>query len=236
MLSCFHQKEAMLMRLLLAEDERELSRALTAILTHHNYAVDAVYDGADALDYGLSGNYDGIIMDIMMPKMDGVEALRRLRSQGISTPVLLLTAKSEIDDRINGLDAGADDYLPKPFDMGELLARLRAMLRRREGFSPDVLTVGGVSLDRASYVLRGPEGECRLSNKEFQLMEFFLENPGRVLTTDQLMEHVWGWDSDAELSVVWVYVSNLRKKLKGMGATVELRATRGVGYSLEDGQ
>lgn len=221
------------MRLLLAEDEKELSRALVAILTHHSYSVDAVYDGVDALDYALSGGYDGIIMDIMMPRMDGVEALRRVREQGVTTPVLLLTAKSEIDDRIAGLDAGADDYLPKPFDMGELLARLRAMLRRREGFTPDVLTFSDLTLDRASYTLHGPAGEARLANKEFQLMEYFLDNPRRVLSTDQLMARVWGWDSDAELSVVWVYVSNLRKKLKQLGAHVELRATRGVGYSLE---
>ena len=221
------------MRLLLAEDERELSRALTAILNHHGYSVDAVDNGADALDYALSGNYDGVVMDIMMPRMDGVTALRRLREQGVQTPVLLLTAKGEVDDRITGLDAGADDYLTKPFDMGELLARLRAMLRRREGFTPDLLELGDLSLDRGAYLLRGPEGEVRLANKEFQLMEYFLENPRQVLSTDQLMERIWGWDSEAELSVVWVYVSNLRKKLRALGAHVELRATRGVGYSLE---
>ncbi|MEA5040543.1 MAG: response regulator transcription factor [Clostridiaceae bacterium] len=222
------------MRLLLAEDERELSRALTAILTHHNYSVDPVYDGADALDYALTGAYDGIIMDIMMPKLDGVEVLRRLREANIAVPVLLLTAKSGVEDRISGLDAGADDYLPKPFDTGELLARLRAMLRRREGFSPELIRFSDLSLDRGSYTLHGPIGEVRLANKEFQLMEYFMDNPRQVLATSQLMERVWGWDSDAELSVVWVYVSNLRKKIKSIGARAELRATRGVGYSLEE--
>ncbi len=222
------------MKLLLAEDERELSRALVALLRHNSYSVDAVYNGADALDWARSGGYDGIVLDVMMPRMDGFEVLRRLREEGVRTPVLILTARTEVDDRITGLDSGADDYLAKPFATGELLARIRAMLRRREEYTPDILTFGDLRLDRGSFELRCGEGSLRLSGKEFQMLEMLMENPRRVISTERFMEHIWGWDSEAEMNVVWVYISYLRKKLTGLGSRVEIRATRGVGYSLEE--
>lgn len=222
------------MRLLLAEDEKELSNALVAILKHNNYSVDAVYDGEEAYEYALAENYDGIILDIMMPKMSGLEALEKLRQKGVSTPVLLLTAKSEIEDRIKGLDSGADDYLPKPFAMGELLARIRAMTRRRTQFSPGILTYGNISLNRASYELYSDKGSFRLGNKEYQIMEMLMSSPNRLISTEQFMERIWGYDSEAEINVVWVYISYLRKKLVQLGADIEIKATRGVGYMLEE--
>ena len=170
------------MRLLIAEDERELANALAAILKHSHYSVDAVYDGEDALDYALTQNYDGIILDIMMPKRDGLSVLEELRRQEMDTPVLLLTAKSEIDDRIAGLDTGADDYLTKPFAMGELLARIRAMTRRKSAFTPDVLSFGNIRLDRQNFELSGDTASLRLSNKEFQMMEMLMRSPGQVIS------------------------------------------------------
>lgn len=220
------------MRLLVAEDEQELAKALKAILTHNNYSVDTVYDGADALDYALAGNYDGIILDLMMPKMNGLDVLRELRSRSIPVPVLILTAKSEIPDKIAGLDFGADDYLTKPFDMGELLARLRAMMRRRTEYMPTELTFGNAVLNRESYILACGSEQVRLGNKEYQMMEMLMLNPNRVISTEQFMERIWGFDSDAEINVVWVYISYLRKKLAGIGADVEIKALRGVGYTL----
>lgn len=222
------------MRLLLAEDEKELSKALVAILKHNNYSVDAVYDGEEAYEYATAENYDGIILDIMMPKMNGLEVLEKIRGEGIATPVLLLTAKSEIEDRIRGLDLGADDYLPKPFAMGELLARIRAMTRRQTQFSPGVLTYGNISLNRASYELYSDKGSFRLGNKEYQMMEMLMGSPNRLISTEQFMERIWGYDSEAEINVVWVYISYLRKKLTQLGANIEIKATRGVGYMLEE--
>lgn len=222
------------MRLLLAEDEKDLSRALCAILKHNNYSVDAVYNGQDALDYGLDENYDGIILDLMMPKKNGLEVLRELRSKGISTPVLILTAKSEVEDRILGLDTGADDYLTKPFNMGELLARVRALTRRKSEFSPNVMTFGNISLNRESFELTCGEEALRLGNKEFQMLEMLISNPGRLISTEQFMERIWGYDTDAEINVVWVYISYLRKKLSSLGCNVEIKAVRGVGYTLEE--
>lgn len=222
------------MRLLLAEDEKELSRALSAVLRHNHYSVDTVYDGADAYDYGLSENYDGIILDIMMPKKDGITVVRELRSKGIATPVLMLTAKSEVDDRILGLDSGADDYLTKPFAMGELLARIRAMTRRRTDFSPNVLSCGSLTLDKATFVAAGPMSSLRLGNKEFQMLEMLMRHPGRLVSTEQFMECIWGYDSDAQNNVVWVYLSSLRKKLASIGASVQIKAVRGAGYLLEE--
>ncbi len=222
------------MRLLLAEDEKDLSRALCAILKHNNYSVDAVYNGQDALDYGLDENYDGIILDLMMPKKNGLEVLRELRSKGISTPVIILTAKSEVEDRILGLDTGADDYLTKPFNMGELLARVRALTRRKSEFSPNVMTFGNISLNRESFELTCGEESLRLGNKEFQMLEMLISNPGRLISTEQFMERIWGYDTDAEINVVWVYISYLRKKLSSLGCNVEIKAVRGVGYTLEE--
>lgn len=224
------------MRILIAEDENELSRALCAVLHHHNYSVDTVDNGADALEWARTQNYDGIILDIMMPEMDGIQVLRRLRSEGISTPVLILTAKSELDDKITGLDAGADDYLSKPFAMGELLARIRAMTRRRDSFIPDVLKYGDLSLDRASFTLECGGRRERLGNREFQMLEMLMSGQGRVIPTELFMQRIWGYDTDAEVNVVWVYISYLRKKLTALGSCVEIRATRGVGYIMTGGQ
>ena len=209
------------MKLLLADDEKELVSALVAILKHSNYTVDAVYNGTDALDYALAGDYDGIILDIMMPGMDGME-------------VLFLTAKTEVDDRIKGLDLGADDYLPKPFDMGELLARVRAMLRRKEDFAPANLTCGNLTLDRAGYDLC-TEGhdKIHLSGREFQMMEMLMTSPGRIISVDNFMDRIWS-DGEADVNVVWVYISNLRKKLSSLEATCEIKASRGVGYSINE--
>ena len=222
------------MRLLLAEDERELSKALCAILKHNNYSVDAVFDGQDALDYGMDENYDGIILDLMMPKKNGLEVLEALRKAGVSTPVLILTAKSQIEDKIVGLDKGADDYLTKPFATGELLARIRAMTRRKSEFTPNVMTFGNLSLNRETFELSSPTGEVRLGNKEFQMLEMLMDNPGRLISTEQFMERIWGYETEAEINVVCVYISYIRKKLAGLGANVEIKATRGVGYSLAE--
>lgn len=222
------------MRILLAEDEKELSNALTAILKHNNYSVDAVYDGADALDYGLSENYDIIILDIMMPKMNGLKVLELLRKKGISTPVLMLTARTEIEDRITGLDTGADDYLGKPFAMGELLARVRAMTRRKAEYTPNVITFGNIRLNKETYELSNEKTSLRLGNKEFQMLEMLMNNPKRLISSELFMERIWGYDTEAEISVVWVYISYLRKKLESLDSNVKIKALRGVGYTLED--
>ncbi len=222
------------MRLLYAEDEISMSEAITDILTFHKYSVDAVFNGADALDYALNESYDGIILDIMMPKMDGIEVLKRLREAGNGTPVLLLTAKSEISDRIHGLDAGADDYLPKPFNTGELLARVRAMLRRRETFTPDILHLGNVSLNMQSYELSANGKAYILPNLEYKLMETLMLSHGQYLSGEELLVRVWGYDTDSDIGSVWVYISYLRKRLLSLGADVRINAKRNVGYTLEE--
>ena len=214
------------MKLLFAEDEIAMSEAVTDILTYHNYIVDTVYDGVSALEYAHAEKYDGIILDIMMPYMNGLEVLKALRKDGIQTPVLLLTAKAEVEDRIEGLDAGADDYLPKPFAMGELLARVRALLRRRENFTPNILTYGNISLDMQSYELSSNGKSIVLSKIEYQMMELFMLNRGIYLSTEDLLVKVWGYDTDAEIGIVWVYISNLRKKLVSLNANVEIKAKR----------
>ena len=222
------------MRLLLAEDEKELSNAIVAVLKHNNYSVDAVYNGLDAYDYIIGAEYDGIILDIMMPRLDGLTVLERIRGKGIQTPVLLLTARSQVEDRITGLDTGADDYLTKPFAMGELLARIRAMTRRRTEYAPNTLKAGNVTLDRERFVISTPDGgETKLGNKEFQVLEMLMLNRNILISAEKLMEKIWGLDADAEISVVWVYISYIRKKLAAVGADVEIKASRGVGYKLE---
>ena len=223
----------MFVKLLLAEDEIAMSEAVVDILNYHKYSVDAVYNGEDALHYARSRLYDGIILDIMMPKLDGLSVLRQLRQEGNPVPVLLLTAKAEVEDRIRGLDCGADDYLPKPFVMGELLSRVRAMLRRRATYTPDVLRLGALTLDQSRYTLSSPQGSCALSRLEYQLLELFMANPGITFSADTLLERVWGCNSEAEVGSVWVYISYLRKKLTALGADVEIRSKRGLGYSLE---
>lgn len=221
-------------KLLLADDEMELSNALCVILRHAGYTVDAVYNGRDAYDYAKVGAYDGLILDIMMPEMDGMEVMRQLRADGIYTPALFLTARSETSDLIRGLDLGADDYMTKPFDTGELLARIRAMIRRKEDFTPNILSCGDVRLDRATYTLYVEGGEeTHLSGKEFRMLEMLLTSPGRIVSADTFMDRIWA-DADADTDVVWVYISNLRKKLKTIGAHVEIKSTRGLGYSVNE--
>lgn len=223
------------MRILLAEDERSLSRAVAALLEKHNYSVDAVYDGQEALDYLESGNYDGVVLDIMMPRLDGLEVLRRLRQAGNPIPVLLLTARSEVADKVAGLDLGANDYLTKPFSTAELMARIRAMTRSQAGGQMSSrLTLGNITLDQTTFELSSPHGSFRLANREYQLMELLLRNPRQILPTERLLERIWGYDSDVELSVVWVYISYLRKKLAALQANLQIKATRNVGYSLEE--
>ena len=221
------------MKLLLAEDERSLSKALTAILEHNGYTVDAVYDGVEALEYLEMGEYDGLILDIMMPRMDGMTALQKIREQGNQIPILMLTAKSEVDDKVAGLDNGANDYLTKPFASKELLARIRAMTRTQTVAVTSVLQFGNISLDQATKELSSPSGEFHLANKEFQVMELLMSNPKNVIPTERIMERVWGYDSNAELNVVWAYISYLRKKLTALHADIQITATRNTGYSLE---
>ncbi len=222
------------MRLLFAEDEKALSKALTAILERNHYTVDAVYDGQSALDYLDTDNYDGVILDIMMPEVDGLSVLKRIRHQGNLVPVLLLTAKSEVDDKVQGLDAGANDYLAKPFDSKELLARIRAMTRAQTAQTSSKIKIGNVTLDRASYELSTPAGSFRLANKEFQMLELLMSNPHQIISSERFMEKIWGYDSEAEINVVWVYISYLRKKLTALHADVSIKATRNAGYSLEE--
>lgn len=221
------------MRILLAEDEKTLSKALVKIFEKNNYSVDAVFNGEDALTYIESGNYDAAVLDIMMPKADGITVLKKVRSAGIPIPILLLTAKSEIEDRVLGLDSGANDYLPKPFDTKELLARIRCMTRGKES-TDTKLRMGNISLDRATFELSSPTDSFRLANKEFQMMEMFLLNPHRIFSSEHIMEKIWGYDSESEINVVWVYISYLRKKLNALGADVQIKASRNAGYSLED--
>ena len=221
------------MRLLLAEDEKSLARAVSAILEKNNFSVDVVYDGADALDWLRAGNYDGAVLDIMMPKMDGITVLKTIRTEGNMLPVLLLTAKSEIDDKVEGLDSGANDYLTKPFAAKELLARIRAMTRTATAQPSSTLQFGNLTLDRATFELKSPSGSFRLANKEFQMLETLMANPKTLVSTERFMEKIWGYDAEAEINVVWVYISYLRKKLAALNANVQIRATRNAGYSLE---
>ncbi|MBQ4598776.1 MAG: response regulator transcription factor [Clostridia bacterium] len=221
------------MKILYAEDEVAMSEAVTDILTYHKYTVDAVYDGDEALAFARAETYDAIILDIMMPKKSGMEVLRTLRAEGCKTPIILLTAKAEVEDRVEGLDAGADDYLPKPFDMGELLARVRAVLRRRENFTPEVITCGDLSLNMQSSELSCGDRSFVLSKIEYRIMELLMLHRGMYFSTEDLLTKVWGYDTESELGIVWVYISNLRKKLVSLHAHAEIRVKRGIGYVLE---
>ena len=221
------------MHLLIAEDEIDLAEALTVSFEKNQFSVDAVHDGFDAYEYAMAAEYDAIILDVMMPKLNGVEVLQKLRDAGVTTPVMMLTAKAQTGDRITGFNAGADDYLPKPFEPDELICRVRAMLRRGGTYRPTVLAFGDVTLDPGSGVLSCCGQSVRLSGREFQVMELFLRSPQVVLSADRIMERVWGWDSEAEINVVWVHISNLRKKLRSIGSHVIIRASRGLGYLLE---
>lgn len=221
------------MRLLIAEDELDLAEALTVFFEKNKFSVDAVNDGFSAYEYGLSDEYDAIILDVMMPKMNGIEVLAKLRQDGIKTPVMMLTAKGQKDDRILGFNQGADDYLPKPFEPDELICRVRAMLRRGGEYKPTVLSFEDITLNQETGILKCGSREVRLSGREFQMMELFMRSPKVVFSADRIMEKIWGWDSDAEINVVWVHISNLRKKIKAIGSRVSLYANRGLGYILE---
>ena len=222
------------MRILVAEDETSIAKALKVLLEKSKYSVDVVYDGAEAYDYISQINYDVLILDIMMPKMDGIELLRRIRDDGVTTPALLLTAKSEVADRVAGLDAGADDYLPKPFATSELLARVRALGRRSEAYAPSVLRLGETELDCGKYALTRGEKSVVLNNKEFQLMELFMRHPRQVFSSDHLMEKIWGLDAEAEIDVVWTYIGFLRRKLRQIDADIEIKTIRGAGYAVDE--
>lgn len=221
------------MRILLAEDERSLSRAIVALLEKNNYSADAVYDGEEAVEYLAAGNYDAAILDIMMPKMDGLTVLQKLREGGSALPVLLLTARAEVEDKVRGLDTGANDYLTKPFATAELLARLRAMTRRQSAQPGSRLSFGNISLDQTTFTLSSPSGSFRLANKEYQMIELLLRNPGQVIPTERFLEKIWGYDSDVEVNVVWVYISYLRKKLQALQGDIQIKAMRNTGYCLE---
>ena len=219
------------MKLLLAEDEQSLSRAVVKILEKNKYTVEAVYDGEDALAYLEMGDYDAAILDIMMPKMDGISVLKKLRAMGNPIPILMLTAKSEIDDKVLGLDSGANDYLTKPFDTKELLARIRAMTRTQT--APDnKMSFGNIALDRATFELASPTGSFRLANKEFQMMEILMSHPQHVISTERLMERIWGYEADVEINVVWVYISYLRQKLQAIQADISILGEKGGDFCL----
>lgn len=222
------------MRILLADDEKELANALVAILSHNHYSVDVVYNGEDALDYLVHGqNYDCAVLDIMMPKMDGITVIRKAREQGVTLPVIFLSAKSELDDKVFGLDSGADDYLTKPFESVELLARIRALTRRQEVLVDTVLKYGNVSLHRNTFMLETPTQSIILANKEFQMMEMFLMNLNQTLSLEQFLDKIWGYDGEVDSSVVWVNISNLRRKLSQLQANISIKVIRNVGYTLE---
>ncbi len=222
------------MRILVAEDDARLLKSLVHILEMNKFSVDGVDNGIDALEYASSGEYDGLVLDIMMPGLDGIQVLRQLREQSITTPALFLTARTEVQQRVEGLDAGADDYLPKPFATDELLARVRAMLRRRDSFVPDLLKLGAVTLDRSTYELSYNGSTLALSGKEFQVMEILMANPRAIISTEQIISKIWGWDTSVDTSVVWVHVSNLRKRLAALTAPLHIRFIRGAGYVLEE--
>lgn len=224
------------MKLLLAEDETSLSKAIVTILKKNNYTVDAARDGVEVLEYLETNEYDGIILDVMMPRMDGISVLKQIRKSGNCVPIIMLTAKAEIDDKVLGLDSGANDYLTKPFAAKELLARIRAMTRSgTTAVQPDSrLRFGNITLDCATFGLSSPFGCFTLANKEFQMIELLMRNPEQIISAEQFMDKIWGFDSNAESNVVWTYISYLRKKLVALKADVKIKAMRNVGYSLEN--
>lgn len=221
-----------IMRILFAEDEVALAKAVSRILEKNHYSVDAVHNGADALTFLEHNSYDLVILDIMMPKMDGITVLKTVRAMGNPVPVILLTAKSEIDDKVLGLDTGANDYVTKPFDTKELLARIR-VLTRGQNLTDSKIQFGNIVLDRAAFSLSSPSGSFRLANREYQMMELLISNPRQLISTERFLEKIWGYDTDTEINVVWVYISYLRKKLKALHADIQIRSTRNAGYSME---
>ncbi len=221
------------MRILLCEDDKKISKALVKILEYHNYSVDTVYDGEEALYYIESLNYDAVILDIMMPKMDGMAVLKHVRGKGNTVPVIMLTAKSTVDDKVAGLDLGANDYLTKPFDAKELLARIRNITRTSTDSTSSNLRYGNVSLNRKTFELSTDKAFFKLAGKEFQMMEMLMINDGAIISTERFLEKIWGYDSDVEINIVWVYIAYLRKKLTLLDADVKISAIRNTGYSLE---
>lgn len=222
------------MKLLIAEDDARLLKSLLHIFTINKFSADGVTTGTEALEYALTGEYDGLVLDIMMPGMDGIEVLKTLRKKNITTPALFLTARTEVSQRVDGLDAGADDYLPKPFSTAELLARVRAMLRRKDNYTPDLLTCGNLVLNCSTHQISCQSNDQMLSQKEFQILEMLMQRPGMIVTSEQLLTHVWGWNTEIDTSSIWVHVSNLRKKLDKIEAFVNIRFVRGAGYVLEE--
>ena len=223
----------MLMKILIAEDEISTAKALKVILEKSKFSVDIVHNGNDAWSYIQAGPYEVIVLDIMMPGMSGLEVLSKLRANNIKTPVLMLTAKGELEDRVAGLEAGADDYLPKPFATAELIARVKALGRRSEIYSDSVKQAGNLVLDSNKYEMRVGSKSVTLTNKEYQLMELFILHPGFVFSTEHLMEKIWGLDSESYIDVVWTHIGFVRKKIKSLDANVEIKTIRGAGYSLE---
>lgn len=221
------------MRILMAEDEVALAKAVGRILERNNYSVDIVHNGIDALQYLAGGEYDLAILDIMMPGLNGISVLQKIRAERNPVPVILLTAKSEIDDKVLGLDSGANDYITKPFDTRELLARIRVLTRGQQP-ADSKLRFGNISLDRANFMLSSPNGSFRLANKEFQMMEMLLSNPGILISSERFMEKIWGYETETEINVVWVYISYLRKKLTALEANIQIRSSRNAGYTLEE--
>ena len=220
------------MKVLLVDDEKQLVEAIALILKQNKFSVDTAFDGEDGLDKALSGIYDVIVLDVMMPKLDGISVLKKIRENRISTPVLILSAKSQVSDRIKGLNQGADDYLTKPFDTNELLARIRALLRRKAEFTGDILEFGDITLDRDSFEICKAEHKIALGKKEFQIMEMLILNHGKTIDKEKFIEKIWGYDTNAEYNTIEVYVSFLRKKLTAIGSNTEIKSLRGVGYAL----
>ena len=224
------------MRLLLAEDEKELTKALEIIFKHNNYSIDIAYNGKEACDFADTNKYDVIILDIMMPVMDGITALKTLRSKGVKTPIIMLTAKSQLEDKVLGLDAGADDYLAKPFSTQELLARIRALSRRNEATTvTNNIVLGNTTIDLVNYDVSTAQGKTNLTSKEFQLLVEFVKNPSRIYPVSDLLDKIWGFDGDVYDDIVWVNISYLRKKLKDISSNIEIKSKRNMGYYVEVG-
>lgn len=224
------------MRILLVEDEERLSQALVEIFKKNRIGIDAVLNGVDGLEYALGGAYDAIILDIMLPGMDGISVLKRLREAHNNVPVLLLTARDDVDDKVRGLDCGADDYLTKPFETKELLARIRALTRRKGEIREDNVTFGDLTLSKKNCELQSADGTAiKLSLKELQILEMLFDFPHQVITKEQIIEKIWGGDGNAEYNNVEVYISFIRKKMEALHVNARIRTARGIGYSLEEG-
>ncbi len=221
------------MRILIAEDEVSTAKAIKLLLEKAKYSVDIVHNGIDAWDYIQAGSYEVIVLDIMMPGMSGLKVLSLIRQNRIPTPVLLLTAKAEVEDRVAGLNAGADDYLPKPFATQELIARIKALARRSESYAESLKKVGNLELDGNRYEMRVGDESVSLTNKEYQLMELFMQHPGYVFSTEHLMDKIWGYETESDINVVWTHIGFVRRKMRNLNADVEIKTIRGAGYALE---